>query len=100
MGEPSIIFDEVNQRQGVFTRRVFMLGGLTAGALGVLTGRLAQIQLVETKQYAEQAKENQFRRTVKIPPRGVILDRNGVALASNRPSFRVMFTPAEAPNAN
>jgi penicillin-binding protein 2 len=100
MAEPSIIFNEVNERQGVFTRRVFMLGGLTAGALGVLTGRLAQIQLVETKQYVEQAKENQFRRTVRIPPRGVILDRNGVALASNRPSFRVMFTPAEAPNAN
>ena len=98
MSEPSIIFNEVNERQGVFTRRVFLLGGLTGAGLGVLSGRLAQLQLVQNKGYLEQAKDNQYRTNLIIPPRGVILDRNNVTLASNRPNFRVMLTPASTPN--
>ncbi len=98
MTEPSIIFDEVNERQGVFTRRVFLLGGLTDGVMGILTGRLAQLQLVQNKGYLEQAKANQFHKNLIIPKRGLIVDRNNVTLASNRPNFRVMFTAAGVPN--
>ena len=98
MVEPSIIFDEVNERQGMFTRRVFLLGGLTGAGLGVLTGRLAQLQLLKNKQFAAEARKNKYRETVIIPPRGVIVDRNGVVLASNRPNFRVMLTRADVPD--
>lgn len=90
MSEPSIFFFEVNERQGVFHRRAFLLGGLAGAGLLTLTGRLAQLQLVEAQRYQKLSAGNQFNYRLVPPPRGLILDRNGVALASNRPNFRLM----------
>lgn len=92
MAEPSIIFNDVNERQTVFTRRAFLMGGVTAAALGVLTGRLAQLQLIQNKGYRALAEQNQFDALLKIAPRGLIVDRNDITLASNRPNFQVMVT--------
>ena len=41
--EPSIFLSDVNERQGSFLRRTFVLGGLTAIGGLALTGRLAQL---------------------------------------------------------
>jgi len=92
MTEPSIIFNEVNERQGVFTRRVFLMGGITGVGIGMMSGRLAQLQLLQTNSYRRMAEENQYNRNLVIPPRGVIVDRNRVPLASNRPNFRLYVT--------
>jgi penicillin-binding protein 2 len=92
MSEPSIMFFEVNERQGVFHRRAFLMGGLAGGGLLALGGRLAQLQLVEAARYQKLSAGNQFNYRLMPPPRGLILDRNGVALASNRPNFRLMVT--------
>jgi len=92
MAEPSIIFNEVNERQGVFTRRIFLMGGVSGVGIGALTGRLAQLQLLQTGDYRKLAEENQFNKNLIVPPRGVISDRNGVPLASNRPNFRLYVT--------
>ena len=88
MSEPSIFFFEVNERQGVFHRRAFLLGGLTGMGLLALGGRLAQLQLVEAQRYQKLSAGNQFNYRLVPPPRGLIMDRNGVSLASNRPHFR------------
>jgi penicillin-binding protein 2 len=90
MAEPSIFFEEVNERQGVFHRRAFMLGGFAGLGLLALGGRLAQLQLVETQRYEKLSASNQFNFKLMPPPRGLIVDRNGVILASNRPNFRLM----------
>ena len=87
MSEPSIFFFEVNERQGVFHRRAFLLGGLTGLGLLTLGGRLAQLQLVEAQRYQKLSAGNQFNYRLVPPPRGLIMDRNGVSLASNRPNF-------------
>ena len=92
MTEPSIIFNEVNERQGVFTRRVFLMGGITGVGIGMMSGRLAQLQLLQTNSYRRMAEENQYNKNLIIPPRGVITDRNKVPLASNRPNFRLYIT--------
>ncbi|MDR7231827.1 penicillin-binding protein 2 [Caulobacter sp. BE264] len=91
MSEPSIFFFEVNERQGVFHRRAFLLGGLTGAGLLALGGRLAQLQLVEAQRYQKLSAGNQFNYRLVPPPRGLIMDRNGVSLASNRPNFRLMI---------
>lgn len=91
MSEPSIFFFEVNERQGVFHRRAFLLGGFTGLGLLALGGRLAQLQLVEAQRYQKLSAGNQFNYRLVPPPRGLILDRNGVSLASNRPNFRLMI---------
>src|ERR1700744_5891475 len=90
MAEPSIFFAEVNERQGVFHRRAFLLGGFAGLGLAALGGQLAHLQLVDTQRYAKLAASNQFNFKLMPPPRGLIVDRNGVVLASNRPNFRLM----------
>src|SRR3990167_4916273 len=92
MSEPSIFFSEVNERQGVFHRRAFLLGGLTGAGLLALGGRLVQLQLVEAQRYQKLSAGNQFNYRLVSPPRGAIYDRNGVVLASNRPNFRLMVS--------
>ncbi|WP_269716903.1 penicillin-binding protein 2 [Caulobacter sp. NIBR2454] len=92
MGEPSIFFSEVNERQGAFHRRAFLMGGLTGVGLLALGGRLAQLQLVEAGRYQKLSAGNQFNFRLAPPPRGLVLDRNGVSLASNRPNFRLLVS--------
>jgi len=91
MSEPSIFFFEVNERQGNFHRRAFLLGGFTGVGLLALGGRLAQLQLVEAQRYQKLSAGNQFNYRLVPPPRGLILDRNGTSLASNRPNFRLII---------
>lgn len=90
MSEPSIFFAEVNERQGVFHRRAFLLGGFAGAGLMALGARLAHLQLIETQRYAQLSASNQFNFKLTPPPRGLIVDRNGVVLASNRPNFRLL----------
>jgi penicillin-binding protein 2 len=90
MAEPAIFFEEVNERQGVFHRRAFLTGGVVGAGLLALGGRLAHLQLIETQRYAKLSASNQFNFKLTPPPRGLIVDRNGVVLASNRPNFRLM----------
>jgi penicillin-binding protein 2 len=90
MAEPSIFFAEVNERQGVFHRRAFLLGGFAGLGLAALGGQLAHLQLIESQRYTKLSANNQFNFKMTPPPRGLIVDRNGVVLASNRPNFRLM----------
>ena len=97
--EPHIYFDEVNERQGVFHRRTFLIGGVLGIAGMALTGRLLQLQVAEAARYQTMASQNQFRFRLIPPPRGRILDRNGVAIASNRPDFRLLVRRDEVDDA-
>ncbi|RAK51242.1 penicillin-binding protein 2 [Phenylobacterium deserti] len=90
MAEPAIFFAEVNERQGEFHRRAFMLGGFAGLGLTALAGRLAYLQLAQTQRYEKMAVSNQFNFKLVPPPRGLILDRNGAVLAANRPNFRLL----------
>ncbi|MFI4973017.1 MAG: penicillin-binding protein 2 [Caulobacterales bacterium] len=90
MTGPSIYLNEVNERQGVFHRRVFLMGGVTGLGLIALGGRLAYLQLIEADKYKVASEHNQFDFRLQAPPRGLILDRTGVVLASNRPNFRLL----------
>ena len=94
-GEPSIFFADVNERQGSFLRRTFVVGGLTALGAMALTVRLAQLQVFQAQEYSTLASQNQFNFRLVPPPRGRILDRNGVTIAGNRPSFRVLVVRDE-----
>ncbi|MBX7249151.1 MAG: penicillin-binding protein 2 [Caulobacteraceae bacterium] len=90
MSGPSIFFEDVNERQGGFLRRTFLLGGFAGIGLTALTARLAYLQTLQTSRYRSMSAENQFNLRLIPPPRGLIKDRNGVVLAGNRPSFRLL----------
>ena len=93
--QPSIIFKDSNERQGSFLRRTFVLGGLTTLGVTALIGRLGMLQVVQAQEYATLSSNNQFNFRLVPPPRGRILDRNGVVIAGNRPSFRVLVVRDE-----
>ncbi len=93
--KPAIFFEEVNERQGMFHRRAFLLGGLTSAGLVALGGRLAYLQVVQADRYRLLAEHNQFQFVLTPPPRGVIEDRYGVVLASNRADFRLLLAKQE-----
>jgi len=86
---PTIYFNEVNERQGSFLRRTFLLGGAALAGLGVLGARLAHLQLIDQRRYASAAVANRFNDRIQVAPRGRITDRSGVMIAGNRPSFSV-----------
>jgi len=98
MAEPSIVFTDVNERQAMFTRRIFLMGGLVAFGMFALTGRLAHLQIVQGGKYKKLSAANQFNFRLIPPPRGNIYDRNGKLIAGNRSSFRVMIETNEVKN--
>jgi penicillin-binding protein 2 len=95
MTEPAFFFSEVNQRQSVFHRRAFVMGGLASLGLTALGARLAELQIFENSRYTTLSVANQYNFRLVPPPRGRILDRNGVELASNRPNFRLLLMKDE-----
>src|SRR5215831_11156486 len=93
--EPSIFFHEVNERQGAFHRRAFLIGGAAGVGMLALTGRLMQLQLLEGDRYQNLSAANQYNFRIITPPRGRIVDRYGVELAGNRADFRLMIAKDE-----
>jgi len=96
MNRSPLFLDDVNARQGLFGRRSILFGGLAGAGLVALGGRLAQLQLFEADKYAVLSEHNEFDFVLTPPPRGLILDRQGVVLASNRPDFRLLLAKDEA----
>lgn len=65
---------------------------LTAGAgalFSALAVKLWTMQMVSSDYYESKAQQNQTRTVTTPASRGRILDRNGVALVTNRPSLTV-----------
>lgn len=83
-------------RYPVFTRRAVILGAAKAGLFGVLASRLYYLQVIEAEQYKMLADENRMNLRLIAPPRGRILDRRGVPVATNRQNFRVVIVPEQA----
>jgi penicillin-binding protein 2 len=74
-------------------RRLRWLVVVVVGTLLLLIGRLWQLQIVRGDEYYELARSNVVAESYLPSVRGKILDRNGVALADNRPAFHVYVTP-------
>ncbi|MBM3260263.1 MAG: penicillin-binding protein 2 [Candidatus Sericytochromatia bacterium] len=73
--------------------RTLMLGAaLALGWLAVL-GRLGQLQIVGGADFRERAEGNRLRVILEPAPRGLVRDRNGEVLATNRLSYSVTLYP-------
>lgn len=81
-----------------FSRRALLLGLGQALGFGALGARLYQIQVLDAGRYALLADDNRFNAIPLAPTRGRILDRFGVALATNDETLRVSIVPALAGN--
>ena len=76
-------------------RRLKWVALIGIGALFVLVGRLWQLQVMRGESYFERTVSNVVKERYLPSVRGKILDRNGVALADNRPAFNIYATPKQ-----
>ena len=88
---------ETQRTKGLTRRAALLAGGQTALA-ALLAGRMYQLQIFEKDRYTVLADENRINLRLLTPPRGRIFDRFGVALADNRPNYRVVVVPEQAGN--
>ncbi|MCW8165283.1 penicillin-binding protein 2 [Verminephrobacter aporrectodeae subsp. tuberculatae] len=79
-----------------FQMRALAVGILALAAFCVLTGRLFFLQVLRHEDLAAQAESNRTAVVPIVPGRGLILDRNGVVLASNYSAYTLEITPAQA----
>jgi penicillin-binding protein 2 len=85
-------------QQKVFARRLAMLGGLKAVLVTALAGRLYYLQVIEGEKYKLLSDENRINHRILFPPRGLIVDRFGIPLATNSPSYRAILVAEQTPN--
>lgn len=77
-------------RWSTITWRVWAVVGAIAFGSLVVTLRLVQLQIVEHKQYAEQAHASHISQETIVDRRGALLDRNGYPLAASQDTYTMM----------
>jgi penicillin-binding protein 2 len=88
--------NEDNERHRSFSRRALVLGGAQSLLLAGLAGRMYYLQVIEADRYKTLAEDNRINLRLLPPPRGRILDRFGLPLATNRQNFRVVLVAEHA----
>jgi len=82
-----------------FRGRVFVATAFVFIAFSFLFFRLVYLQLWRYQEFNAQAESNRTAIVPIVPNRGVIMDRNGVVLATNYSAYTLEITPSkiEAP---
>ncbi|MFT4240996.1 MAG: penicillin-binding protein 2 [Acidovorax sp.] len=79
-----------------FRLRVLTIGAVVFLAFGLIVARLVFLQVVRHEDLAAQAESNRTAVVPIVPNRGLILDRNGVVLATNYSAYTLEITPSRA----
>ncbi len=79
-----------------FRLRAIVVGAVVFLAFCLLVARLVFLQVVRHEDLAEQAESNRTAIVPIVPNRGLILDRNGVVLATNYAAYTLEITPSKA----
>ena len=87
-----------NDRARLFGRRAALLAGGQSLLVGTLIARMYYLQVMEAERYHLQAEGNRISTQLLAPLRGLILDRNGIAMAINQHNYRVLVVPEQTPS--
>jgi penicillin-binding protein 2 len=74
--------------------RVLIIAIVVVVAFGLVAARLVYLQVFRHEDLAEQAESNRTAIVPIVPNRGLILDRNGVVLATNYSAYTLEITPS------
>ncbi|TPE48729.1 penicillin-binding protein 2 [Maribrevibacterium harenarium] len=86
-------FRNYRAEQSLTQRRIIFAAVFVLILVGVLMARLVYLQVLQYERYQTQADDNRQMLVTEPPPRGLILDRNGIVLADNRPIHSLTVTP-------
>ena len=78
-----------------FQNRVQVMQWVVLCCFLLLASRLIYLQVVRHDDLLAQAENNRTAILPTVPPRGTILDRNGVVLASNYSAYTLEITPSK-----
>jgi penicillin-binding protein 2 len=78
-----------------FRARVMVASLFVLLAFGLLFVRLVYLQLWRYQEFNAQAESNRTAIVPIVPNRGVIMDRNGVVLATNYSAYTLEITPSK-----
>ncbi len=81
-----------------FRLRVLVVTGVVVACFVLLFLRLVYLQVFRHDDLLEQAEINRTTIVPLLPTRGLILDRNGVVLATNYSAYTLEITPSEVDN--
>ena len=78
-----------------FRTRVLVAGAVVVLCFGLLAARLVVLQVLRHDELLERAENNRTAIVPVVPNRGLILDRNGIVLASNYSAYTLEITPSK-----
>ena len=81
-----------------FRLRVLVAGLVVFACLSLLITRLVYLQVYRHADLGAQAENNRTAVVPIVPNHGLILDRNGVVLASNYSAYTLEITPSKVAN--
>ncbi len=87
---------DIEASHRLLTRRAAIVGGLQFAFVGGLAARMQYLQLEQADAYRLLAEENRININLIAPERGEVFDRNGIQLARNVPSYRIVVTRENA----
>ena len=76
----------------LFEQRAVIAAVIMLIAMGLVISRLVWLQVVKYDYFADLSQGNRIRIEPVPPNRGLILDRNGLPLATNAPSYQLELT--------
>jgi len=77
-----------------FRGRVLAASAMVLVCFLLLAARLVVLQILRHQEFDEQAEANRTAIVPIVPNRGLILDRNGIVLASNYSAYTLEITPS------
>lgn len=80
----------------VFARRSILFLAIQLTVIGVLGRRMRKLQIEDSERYRLLAEENRVNIRIIPPTRGVIYDKNGYTLATNKQNYRIVIIREEA----
>ena len=78
-----------------FRLRILVASLVILLCFGLVAARLVYLQVVRHEDLREQAESNRTAVVPVVPNRGLILDRNGIVLATNYSAYTLEITPAK-----
>jgi penicillin-binding protein 2 len=89
-------YDQFKEQEPTeFKPKVKMAALLFLIAVSVLVMRLGYLQIIKGTEFKKKSENNSIRFRQIRPLRGLIMDRNGVVLVDNKPSFDVLYVPTK-----
>ena len=80
-----------------FHGRLLAAAVFVLAAFALLAARLVHLQVFRHEDLATQAENNRIAVVPVVPNRGLIVDRNGVVLATNYSAYTLEITPSRVP---